>query len=303
MTDTIVVENTNNIIRTTDESRIVSEDKVTIIIDDKSSSYILDTEDTVSVISEGIQGPSGPPAGVGTEIENLPFIGSGAGQFKTTTGYNGNIIYEEFGVLDELFALWRFSEGFDPSKDIVFSGGFFCIDDGIDRTSKWEIHVTSIGDAGSHIHVGVIETPEYPMPDTAYTISLGQAVISHVDYHFEGADVVHIRLKRVASSNDSGVVAVAGLAVSYTTDGKVGIQGDQGIQGPTGDEEVPYAKEVEFIDDDHVYIGEAEPGTLESDSLWRIKYSVLTDTGSTRWANGTSTFDKVWTNRASYTYL
>ena len=302
MTDIIVDENKNNVIRATSESRIIFDDNSSVISSVSVIDKIIEAENA-SVIKSIEQGPAGPPAGIGTDTENLPFIGSGSGQFKTTTGYMGNVIYEEFGVLDELFVLWRFSHGLDTSKDIIFSGGFFPVDDGVDRSSKWEVHVTSVGDNGSHIHNGVIEIPEYPIPDTAYEISLGQVLISHVEYHFEGAQVIHLKLKRIASTNDGNGVGVAGLAVTYTTDGKVGEQGDPGIQGPPGDEEVPYAKEVHFVDDDHVYIGEAEPGTLESDSVWRIKYSVLTDTGSTRWANGTSTFDKVWDNRLGYTYL
>lgn len=304
MTDIIVDENKISIIRTTSESRIVSENITNVISEDRNNDILLVEEEKISVITGIEQGIPGPPAGIGTETENLPFVGSGAGQFKTTTGYHGNVIYEEFGVLDELYVLWRFSHGLDTSKDIIFSGGFFPIDDGVDRTSRWELHVTSVGDSGSHIHNGVIEIPEYPIPDTAYTISLGQALISHVDYHFEGAQVIHLKLKRIASTNDGNGVGVAGLAVTYTTDGKVGEQGDQGIQGPPGDEEVPYAKLVDFIDDDHLYIGEAAPGTLESESVWRIKYTVFSgDDISTRWADGSSDFDKTWANRLGYTYL
>jgi hypothetical protein len=302
MTDRIIEQNNISTITTIEDARIVIQDNNTIIRVDEDTSIVI-IEDTPSIIQSPEQGPPGPPAGIGTDIENLPFVGSGAGPYKTTTGYNENIIYEEFGVLDELFVIWRFPDGLDTSKDIVFSGGFFQITDGADRTSKWEVHVTAIGNNGQLSYTNTITSSEYPMPDTAYTISLGQAVIDHVEYRLHEMQVVHIRLKRVSSTNDSGDIGVAGLAMSYTTDGRVGVQGDQGEQGPPGDEEVPYAKEIDFIDDDHVYIGEAEPGTLETDSVWRIKYTILTDTGSTRWANGTSAFDKTWTSRASYTYL
>jgi len=52
------------------------------------------------------------------------------------------------------------------------------------------------------------------------------------------------------------------------------------------------------------YIGEADPGTAEGSSLWRI--SRLDETSDPdleiKWAGGTSDFDKIWNNRASYGY-
>lgn len=83
-----------------------------------------------------------------------------------------------------------------------------------------------------------------------------------------------------------------------------GPAGPPGPPGAVGDEEVAYAKLVDTIDDDHLYIGEATPGTLESGNVWRIKYIVFTGNDiSIRWANGSSNFDKVWDSRLSYTYL
>lgn len=56
------------------------------------------------------------------------------------------------------------------------------------------------------------------------------------------------------------------------------------------------------------YIGEALPGTSESASGWRIKRLVYDDSlGFPRateesWANGSTSFDKVWDDRAGYSY-
>lgn len=53
------------------------------------------------------------------------------------------------------------------------------------------------------------------------------------------------------------------------------------------------------------YIGEAEPGSTKSNSVWRIKR--IEDLGGgdieIRWANGTAAFNKVWDDRTTYTYL
>ena len=71
-----------------------------------------------------------------------------------------------------------------------------------------------------------------------------------------------------------------------------------------GDEEMPYSKRVDFITDDLLYRGEAAPGTLTSQTGWRIrKITIGTDGDVTeQWADGNSQFNKVWDNRLSFTY-
>lgn len=51
------------------------------------------------------------------------------------------------------------------------------------------------------------------------------------------------------------------------------------------------------------YIGEAIPLTTTAQAKWRIK--VLETTGpdiAIKWADGSTSFDKVWDDRATYTY-
>ncbi len=50
------------------------------------------------------------------------------------------------------------------------------------------------------------------------------------------------------------------------------------------------------------YIGEASPGVSSSTAAWRIKRLDTTAGVHITWANGTSQFDKIWDNRASYSY-
>lgn len=52
------------------------------------------------------------------------------------------------------------------------------------------------------------------------------------------------------------------------------------------------------------YVGAALPGTLTSAASWRIKKLVFGSDGdvTTTFADGNSSFDNVWNNRASLTY-
>lgn len=109
-------------------------------------------------------------------------------------------------------------------------------------------------------------------------------------------------------TTDENLVVIEGKddnIVVYEKDAPVIIEtaGTQGPPGPPG-EEVPYDKLVDFIDDDHAYIGECDPGGDEAAAVWRIRYVIFASDGdvSSKWANGTSDFDKIWNNRASYTY-
>lgn len=92
--------------------------------------------------------------------------------------------------------------------------------------------------------------------------------------------------------------------IIQTFEGPPGPEGPTGPQGPAGGEDVPLSKQVDFVDETHIYIGEANPGTTLSAAAWRIKYVVLAsdDDVSITWASGNDSFDKVWDNRASYSY-
>jgi hypothetical protein len=60
-------------------------------------------------------------------------------------------------------------------------------------------------------------------------------------------------------------------------------------------------------DADYTYIGQAIPGSASSDTAWSI-LKITKATGSIAWAKtsdegaGHPAFNKVWDNRASYTY-
>lgn len=83
-------------------------------------------------------------------------------------------------------------------------------------------------------------------------------------------------------------------------------QGPPGPPGPVGigGEEMPYSERTDFVGDDVIYRGYAEPGTLDSEPLWRIKKLVigLDDDVATTWAGGTADFIHAWDDRTSYTY-
>lgn len=50
------------------------------------------------------------------------------------------------------------------------------------------------------------------------------------------------------------------------------------------------------------YIGEAAIGSLSSSASWRIKKLDESAGVSITWADGNSSFDNIWDNRASLTY-
>lgn len=72
------------------------------------------------------------------------------------------------------------------------------------------------------------------------------------------------------------------------------------------DLEVQYDKLVdEDPDNGYTYVGEATPGSTKGQSVWRIKriYEYGPDGDlDILWADGTADFDKIWDDRASYTY-
>jgi hypothetical protein len=71
---------------------------------------------------------------------------------------------------------------------------------------------------------------------------------------------------------------------------------------------VLYDEELDQVGDDVIYRGQAAAGSATSDAAWRIRKLTRTvddqgkDNWSTRWADGTVDFDKVWDSRIGYTY-
>lgn len=51
-----------------------------------------------------------------------------------------------------------------------------------------------------------------------------------------------------------------------------------------------------------LYLGEAAPGSAETDPVWRIQRIDTTGIVSFKWAGGSSAFNQVWANRTSLTY-
>lgn len=72
----------------------------------------------------------------------------------------------------------------------------------------------------------------------------------------------------------------------------------------TSEEDMPYAKRVDFVNDSLIYKGEAPVGSLESDPVWRLHRLVLSNDGDLveTWASGDSSFSYSWTDRATYPY-
>lgn len=52
----------------------------------------------------------------------------------------------------------------------------------------------------------------------------------------------------------------------------------------------------------YMYLGYAQPGTSEAASEWRISRFTLDNVSGMQWADGDTSFDNVWNDRASLIY-
>lgn len=82
------------------------------------------------------------------------------------------------------------------------------------------------------------------------------------------------------------------------------LAGSLGPRGLTAEDADMYSKRVDFISDNLLYKGEANVGSSEASPVWRIRKVDISNDGdvSETWASGTSSFDKVWADRASLIY-
>lgn len=78
-----------------------------------------------------------------------------------------------------------------------------------------------------------------------------------------------------------------------------------GPQGPAGtsEDEMAFAKRVDFVGDTTIYRGEAVPGTLDSAPAWRVRRLTLAgDDVTEEWASGAAAFAHSWAQRATLEY-
>jgi len=105
----------------------------------------------------------------------------------------------------------------------------------------------------------------------------------------------------VIAASEEVTVAVDNQVTNILT---VGTQGPAGAPGLV-EEEIVYAKRVDFISDETLYRGEANPGTLDGANVWRIRkinIAYIDGDVTETWADGSAAFTKVWDDRLSYTY-
>lgn len=69
--------------------------------------------------------------------------------------------------------------------------------------------------------------------------------------------------------------------------------------------EFPYDQKIDETDPNNVYVGVARPAdkAAANEAKWKIKKISISGAVTTiRWADGVADFQKVWDNRATYTY-
>jgi hypothetical protein len=195
-------------------------------------------EGDLCVVSIGTQGPPGPPTGPGLEIDKLEFFGLGTGPTKTTPNIIGDAtIVEAFKLEDELYLQWVLPTGFDRTVNPKLVGSYLPMGSEVGTTVSWQVDF--LADAHGTLLTGVSATQyiiDAPLPEVQYEALHGEMVIDAATLFAEEVDALHIRIKRIASTNDpSASVAIEHLGIEYTTTGRVGLQGPEGPPGPKGD--------------------------------------------------------------------
>lgn len=132
-----------------------------------------------------------------------------------------------------------------------------------------------------------------------------QALKKHVEsrpVYGSGGGSGEVRILRMDDLDSSGLQDGASLVWSASLN-KFILQMPSGT-GSTTEEEMPYSKRIDFINDNLFYKGEAVVGASESDSVWRIRrVTIGSDSDVTElWANGSAQFIHAWSDRLTITY-
>lgn len=81
------------------------------------------------------------------------------------------------------------------------------------------------------------------------------------------------------------------------------ISGASEVSGNLTTSVATYTTRLDEVSATITYVGEADPDTLTSEALWRIKrLDTTNDDLVILWADGDANFDNIWDDRASLTY-
>ena len=75
--------------------------------------------------------------------------------------------------------------------------------------------------------------------------------------------------------------------------------------GGVSELEMPYSTQIDFVNDNVIYKGWADPGSATSSAVWRIQkitFIGADDDVVITWADGDGLFDNIWDNHLSLTY-
>jgi hypothetical protein len=84
---------------------------------------------------------------------------------------------------------------------------------------------------------------------------------------------------------------------------KIAVSVEQDAQTPLETTSYSYKTIIDEVNKNLSYVGDSEPSTATSASLWKIRRIQTIGTVTTiAYADGNSDFDNIWDNRASLTY-
>jgi hypothetical protein len=147
--------------------------------------------------------------------DSLEYIGKGTGASKTTTSIYGNTITEDFGIGDEAFMQWQVPQLADFTDTFKLHFDFAPVTAEVAKTFSLEINISpsnggSIGDLGSQFIVSDISVPGTSLESFPIELELPENFV-HDKVHD-----LHIRIKRITSSNDStGDIALHHASMDY----------------------------------------------------------------------------------------
>lgn len=140
---------------------------------------------------------TGPPSGPWT----LEFVGQGQGATKTTTVLDGPTIAEAFAVGDRVYTHWGVPDGFDRTRDVTIRAHFYLSTSEVGKVVSWQM---AVGESdGNQVNVirQTINAADVPVAAQYYDAH-ADFLVDAATVNLAAADSLHVRLERIASSDD-----------------------------------------------------------------------------------------------------
>lgn len=142
----------------------------------------------------------------------------------------------------------------------------------------------------------------FKIPDSVNIIQFSKEVVTLKDLHIFNDNITDTIFTLILKDGYADTLNLEYILGKFTLKSKSSLNFTNGVF-QTVNSSISHIINIDETDSENIYIGKAEIESTNNQAVWQIKKLIIVGLETDiRFAEGTDSFDKVWDDRASYTY-